>query len=329
MPVQYTPKFAFRYPQGPDANNTPLNLQNLATDIEGVLLFAGSYTTAARDLLAGVTIFGGRAIWNTDNKRYEFYDGGAWKPLGQNGPHKWPVRLATAVALAAYTRVGNVLTANANGALTVDGVAVAVGDRILQAHGAAGADNGLYEVTAAGAGGAVYVLTRASDADTSAKIASGVTVVAAQGTANAGKMYRLTTADPLTLNTTALTFSEGWARIDGAVVGTYSGKGTAIGNSGATQAWNVATLERAVSMTLSANCTITWTGGDATLDQVGDAYLLQDGTGSRTLTHVGAKWGSGVVGTISATIAHATRLGWHSPFGTTDIILDILGKDFA
>lgn len=329
MPVQYTPKFAFRYPQGPDANNTPLNLANLASDVESVLLFAGSYTTAARDLLAGVTIFGGRAIWNTDNKRYEFYDGVAWKPLGQNGPHKWPVRLATAAALPAYTRVGNVLTANANGALTVDGSLVAVGDRILQAHGAAGADNGFYDVTAAGAGGAVFVLTRSSDADTSAKIASGITVVAAQGTANAGKMYRLTTADPITLNTTALTFSEGWLRQSGATASKMSEAGTAIGNLGATSTIDLSTAERNLTGTLNANCTITVQGGDATLAQYCEIDLLQDGTGGRTVTWSGGKWSGGTVGSISATIAHVTSVGIWSPFGLTEIRLSIVGKDWA
>ena len=45
---------------------------------------------------------------------------------------KSSVRLATTAALAANTRTGNVLLANANGALgNIDSVAVVVGDRIL------------------------------------------------------------------------------------------------------------------------------------------------------------------------------------------------------
>jgi hypothetical protein len=69
------------------------------------------------------------------------------------------VRLATAAALPAntYTNgtsgVGATLTANANGALSVDGVAVAVGNRILVKNEAAGANNGVYVVTDTGSSG--------------------------------------------------------------------------------------------------------------------------------------------------------------------------------
>src|SRR3954469_12517197 len=57
-------------------------------------------------------------------------------------------RLATAAALpactAAGTGIGKTLTGNANGALSVDGTAVAVGNRILVKDQVAGADNGIY-----------------------------------------------------------------------------------------------------------------------------------------------------------------------------------------
>lgn len=122
---------------------------------------------------------------------------------------KASVRVVTAAALPAYTRVGNVITADANGALAaVDGVTLVVGNRLLLKDGAAGADNGIYEVTAVGDGSNPFVLTRTSDADSSAEVTGGMFTFATEGTANGDTGWVLTTNDPITLNTTALSFSQ-------------------------------------------------------------------------------------------------------------------------
>lgn len=122
---------------------------------------------------------------------------------------KESVRVATAAALPAYTRTGNVITASANGALAaVDGVTLVATDRLLVKNGAAGADNGIYTVTQVGAGGTPYILTRASDADASAEVTAGMYVWVSEGTANADTGWLLTTDDPITLNTTALSFTQ-------------------------------------------------------------------------------------------------------------------------
>lgn len=121
---------------------------------------------------------------------------------------KGSVRLATAAALPAYTRSTNVITASANAALTVDGVTVATNDRILLKDGAAGADNGIYVVTNTGSAGAAYVLTRASDANTNSQVTAGMYTFVAEGTVNSDSGWILTTNDAITLNTTALTFTQ-------------------------------------------------------------------------------------------------------------------------
>lgn len=121
---------------------------------------------------------------------------------------KAPAAVATTGALPAYTRVGNVLTANANGALpAVDGVTLAVGNRLLLKDGAAAADNGVYSVTSLGAGGSPWVLTRSTDMDASAKVQTNIALLINQGTVSAGLIYRLSTTGAITLNTTALTFT--------------------------------------------------------------------------------------------------------------------------
>ncbi len=89
--------------------------------------------------------------------------------------------------------------------LTIDGVAIANGNRVLLKDQSTGSQNGIY--TVAGIGTA-YTLTRATDADTSAEMSAGVFVFTNEGTANADKMFVLTTNDPITLGSTALTFTQ-------------------------------------------------------------------------------------------------------------------------
>lgn len=117
---------------------------------------------------------------------------------------------ATAAALPACTPagagVGKTLTANAVGILTVDGVATVLNDRILVKDQAAGADNGIYKVTTEGTAVVAFILTRATDADT--EITAGLFTFIEEGTANADEGWILTTNDPITVDTTALVFTQ-------------------------------------------------------------------------------------------------------------------------
>ena len=129
--------------------------------------------------------------------------------------------MATTGALSAYTFTttgGGTITNNANGALSIDGVTPSVADRILVKNETSGNApyNGIYVVTTVGDGSTPYVLTRSADANTSAEVTSGMFVFIEQGTTNDNTGWVLTTDNPITLNTTALTF----AQFSGA--GTYS-----------------------------------------------------------------------------------------------------------
>ncbi len=98
-------------------------------------------------------------------------------------------------------RVASTANLTLSGTQTIDGVAVIAGDRVLAKNQTTGADNGIY-VVAAGA------WARATDADVSAEVSAGMTVPVAEGTANGDSAWFLTTNDPITLGTTALTFSK-------------------------------------------------------------------------------------------------------------------------
>jgi hypothetical protein len=136
---------------------------------------------------------------------------------------KASVRVATTAALASNTRSGNILTASANGALaSIDGVSLSVSDRLLVKNEATGANNGIYTVTSLGSGGTPWTMTRATDADSSTEVTPGLFVFAEEGTTNGDTGWVLTTNQTVTLNTTALTFTQ------------FSGAGTYTAGTGLT-----------------------------------------------------------------------------------------------
>ena len=125
---------------------------------------------------------------------------------------KASVKLATAEALPACTAggsgVGKTLIMNAVGILTIDGIATVLNDRILVKNQAVGSDNGIYEVTTEGTTSIAAILTRATDADQAAEVTAGMFTFAEKGSVNGDKGFALTTDDPITIDTTALAFSQ-------------------------------------------------------------------------------------------------------------------------
>lgn len=127
-------------------------------------------------------------------------------------------RLATTTALAANTYnngasgVGATLTANANGALSIDSVAVVAGNRILVKNEATQANNGVYVVTQTGSAGLPYILTRASDFDTAGtgvdKIDAGDFFLITAGATLANTSWVQQTPLPITVGVTAIVFAQ-------------------------------------------------------------------------------------------------------------------------
>jgi len=93
------------------------------------------------------------------------------------------------------------------GALSIDGVTPSIGDRVLLKDQTDGKQNGIYTVTVVGDGGTSYVLTRATDFDSSAEILTGAYTFITAGSVNASYGYYLTTPATITLDTTSLSFS--------------------------------------------------------------------------------------------------------------------------
>jgi hypothetical protein len=90
---------------------------------------------------------------------------------------------------------------------TLDGVTLQANDRIAVVGQSNAAQNGIYTVTTLGTG-SNGTWTRATDADSNAEVNQGMCFNVAQGTNGAGSTYLLTTANPITLGTTNLTFTK-------------------------------------------------------------------------------------------------------------------------
>lgn len=118
-----------------------------------------------------------------------------------------PVRVATTGPLSANTRVGDDLTANSNGALVaVDGVSLAVGDRLIVKDEASGPNNGVYTVTQLGDGSTPWRLRRAEDADEDDELFGGLSFYVEEGSTHGQTLLTITNTGPVVVNTTTITF---------------------------------------------------------------------------------------------------------------------------
>ncbi len=142
--------------------------------------------------------------------------------LSVEEPFKSAADVATTANLdATYANgssgVGATLTGNVMAALSLDGVTVTVGMRVLVKNQTAAAQNGIYTLTTAGSTTVAWVLTRATDADTSAKLA-GAVITVDQGTANGSMLLTNDWKKTSTVGTTAMNWR---VVIDNGNVGSY------------------------------------------------------------------------------------------------------------
>lgn len=137
---------------------------------------------------------------------------------------KEAVHLATAAILPnspAWTSTGGgTYTATTFGQLQVDGDLATNTQRILVKNQVASEYNGIYEVITQGDGSTYWVIRRTSDANTSAEVKSGMFTFVQAGDTLANTGWVLSTPNPITLNTTGLSFSQ------------FSGAGTYTASNG-------------------------------------------------------------------------------------------------
>lgn len=149
-----------------------------ATDLDAAVF------NAVQEEIVGVIEAAGIALVKGDHTQLT----SAIRRMITGGDLKDSVRVASTANIAALT-----------GLLTIDGVVLAAGDRVLVKDQGTGADNGIY-VAAADA------WARATDADTGAELSAGATIPVEAGTANADTLWMLTNDGAVTIGATALVF---------------------------------------------------------------------------------------------------------------------------
>lgn len=229
---------------------------------------------------------------------------------------KASVRVATTTTLPANTRSGNVLTASANGAFAaVDGITLIVTDRILVKNEATGANNGIYTLTTLGTGGTPWVLTRATDMDADAEATAGIYAFVEEGTVNADSAWVLTTDNPITLNTTALTFSQ------------FTGAGQITAGAGLTKTGNTLDVTNSDgSITVGADTVSVNYSGTPSTQAIGDAAAAGTDAHAARIDHkhampaFGSPGNSAVADTatdgVATTIARADHRHGREAFAT-------------
>ena len=98
---------------------------------------------------------------------------------------------------------------------SIDGIALAVNDRVLLKAQTTGSENGIYTWQ-----GAAVPMVRAVDFDSNTEVTAGAVIIVEEGT-NADQLWLLTTNNPIIVGTTSLTFS----RLGGAPFATLVGDG--------------------------------------------------------------------------------------------------------
>jgi len=124
------------------------------------------------------------------------------------------------------------ITLSGGAPATVDGVSLALNDRVLVTGQSTGSENGIYSVTTVGAG-ANGTWARSSDADGAGELNAGSITMVTEGTTYADTQWKLTTDDPITIGSTALTFVRNGAAAYGtfAVAGQNSIVADAVGDT--------------------------------------------------------------------------------------------------
>ena len=194
-----------------------------SADFDGGISVAGSQTVN----MGGNKVTNiGTPVQATDAVTKAYVDG-----VKQALDIKDSVRIATTANLStAYNNgtsgVGATLTADGNGAVTIDSVALTSGDRVRVKDQTTGTQNGIYSVTTVGDGSNPYVLTRATDADSSAEVTGGMFTFVEEGSAADAGFVLSNVTGSATIGTTTLTMTQ------------FSGAGSVTAGNGLSKSGN-------------------------------------------------------------------------------------------
>lgn len=222
--------------------------------------------------------------------------------------------VAQALDIKASVRAATTANITLSGTQTIDGVAVAAGDRVLVKNQTTASANGIY-VAASGA------WTRSTDADTNNEVNPGMFVFVEEGTANADSGWVLSNDGAVALGTTALAFTQ------------FSGAGSITAGAGLTKTGNtldvVGTANRVtvtadavdIASTYVGQTSITTLGTITTGTWTGTSIAVANG-GTGATTAAAARTNLGAVGKYASTLGTFTagvEINVTHSLGTEDV----------
>lgn len=140
----------------------------------------------------------------------------------------------TGLDVKASVRAATTANITLSNTQTVDGVALAVGDRVLVKDQATASENGIY-IVASGA------WTRAADFDTTTEVTAGAFTFVESGTVNADSGWVVSTDGAITIGTTAIAFAQ------------FSGAGQITAGNGLTKTGNTLNVGAGTGLTVNAD----------------------------------------------------------------------------
>ena len=93
-------------------------------------------------------------------------------------------------------------------ALTIDTILLAINERVLVKNQTTASQNGIFRVLNPGSASVAWTLVRDVDADVSSELPSGTYTYVTEGAVNASIGFTLATNNPITLDTTPLSFTQ-------------------------------------------------------------------------------------------------------------------------
>jgi hypothetical protein len=134
----------------------------------------------------------------------------------------------------------NVATLAGGAPNTIDGVTLVANNRVLVTEQSTGSENGIYVVQTLGSG-ANGTWVRSADTDTSAKVTANMFTFVEEGTVAGDSGWVLTTNNPITLNTTALVFTQ------------FNGAGSITAGAGLTKTGNTLDVGAGTGITVNTD----------------------------------------------------------------------------
>lgn len=205
--------------------------------------------------------------------------------------------LATNVYANGTAGVGATITASGNGALSIDGVAVATNDRVVIKNEGTASHNGIYVVTNTGGASAAFVLTRAADANSagtqsSTHIGQGTYVLVTAGSTqtNSGWMVN---SPVVTIGTDAIV----WAQFSSGNTGVQSINGMTgnIGCVGPGLACSSGNITFSIAAPLIVPIRVVTASGAVTVSATTDYFVcINKTTGAATTVNLPATPATGL-----------------------------------